>query len=242
MKVRQIAFLFLFSVFAAGTHAEDKDPALDRFLEADLIGYLAITKGHSSEALAKLLKYHQAVRVSRFVDSGYSQDVSSVIYTVVETSDKAWVDVSWIVAESETPKVYRTPLHKGDLKAWRYALAELDHENLQAVDDIEGQGTLDGRSIWFAVKSKEGEFQYGFPNPSYSKLPSLQSIRFVDLLVSDWSLHSYGPAQYDYEPNPGTTRLKSSSEQGGADQPTTAPESKSEGNDKPKPESEVRPR
>ncbi len=207
MKTRQFASVLLISFLAAWTSAEEVDKSLDRFLEDHLVGYLAITKNHSADSLAKILKGREAQRVSRFVVSGYAQGVPSVVYTIIEKPEKTWIDVSWMFEGWKKPKVYRTEFLKGDISAWNHALKGLDHDGLKSVDDKKGKNTLDGRSIWLAVKSKEAEFQYGFQNPSYSELPGLQSIRFIDLLVADWSGYSFGPANYDYKPNPGTTPL-----------------------------------
>lgn len=203
----------MISFLAVASSAEEIKAPENRFLKADLIGYLAITKRHSTETITDLLKEHAADRVSRFVVSGYAQGVQSVVYTIVERPKETWVEISWILDARKTPKVYRTQLLKGDSSAWTHALEKLNHEKLQSVDDKKGKGTLDGRSIWLAVKSKNEQFEYGFPNPSYAELPGLQSIRFVDLLVTDWSKHSFGPAMYDYAPNPGTIPLQNQGEQ-----------------------------
>jgi hypothetical protein len=213
MKPRRFASVLLTTFLAAWTNAEEVDKALDRLLEDNLIGYLAVTKEHSSDSLEKLLTKHEAQRVRRFVVLGFAQGVPSVVYTIVEKPDESWVDVSWMLDGWEKPKVFRTELLEGDISAWSHLLKELDHEQLKSVDDKRGKSKLDGRSIWLAVKSKEVEFQYGFPNPSFSELPGLQSIRFIDLLGTAWGVHSFGPAMYDYEPNPGTAPLPNPGEQ-----------------------------
>lgn len=46
-----------------------------------------------------------------------------------------------------------------------------------------------------------------FPNPSYAELPGLQTLRFLDLLVSDIGWRSYGSARFGHDPNLGTIRL-----------------------------------
>ncbi|MEM1441171.1 MAG: hypothetical protein AAGF67_02435 [Verrucomicrobiota bacterium] len=181
---------------------------LDRFLSDDLIGYLSVSKEHSLVPIHSIEEERGALRVSRFILSGFSQKVKSVAFTIVEKSDQSWVDVSWLFQDWKEPKVFRTELGKGDLKAWRSALQQLDRKALDLVEDEVGERTLDGRSVYLAVKSESDEYQYGFRNPSYANLPGLQSIRKIDLLLNDWSSNSYGPAEYDYEPNPGTERRK----------------------------------
>ncbi len=192
------------------------------------MGYLSITKEHSTDTLARILERHDAERVSRFVVSGYAQDVPSVVSTVTECSERTWIDVSWMFKGWKEPKVYRTELRSGDISAWCHVLQELDHDELSSIDDKKGKNTLDGRSVWLAMKSKDTEWQDGFQNPSYADLTGLQSIRFVDLLVTDWGWHSFGPAKFDYEPNRGTILLPQQGEENAHDLLPTGADSKAE--------------
>jgi len=206
MKPGQVALPLVAALLAVVAKAEDAGNTRGRLPEEQFGGYLSITEDHSSKPVAELLAGHDASRVTRFVVSGYAQGVPSVVHTVVETAGGAWVDVSWMLADSRGAKTYRTELLEGDVAAWKSVLGGLNHRALRSVDDEVGEWTLDGRSVWLVVRNGGEEFHYGFRNPSYSKIPELQSLRLVDLLLSDWGRHSFGPAKYGYEPNPGTTR------------------------------------